>query len=123
MFKFFVILPHQKSLMPAASTYSPLTPRKPADCLRKNTRRYSRYAEPHSVQPLKGLREPRTVSVSYPTSVPAGQGGRGATLSYRASSPGGESLPFGIEENPSVTSALTANYSLLTANSSYSSLR
>ncbi|MBO6080544.1 MAG: hypothetical protein J6P54_06240, partial [Bacteroidales bacterium] len=42
-------------------------------------------------------------SVSYRASVPAGQGGRGATLSYRASSPGGETWSFPIEGNLSVT--------------------
>ena len=83
------------------------------------TRRYARYAEAHPVQPLKGLWEPRAASVSYRASVPAGHAGCEVATSYRALSPGGESLPCGIEENPSVTSALTANYSLLTANSSY----
>ena len=106
--------------MPTTLTYSP-GPHAPATARTQlvPTRRYARYAETHPVPPLKGLRETRASSVSYRASVPAGQGGRGATLSYRASSPDGESLPFGIEENPSVTSAPTANYSLLTANWTY----
>ena len=79
----------------------------------------ARYAEIPPVQPLKGHRETRASSVSYRASVPAGHAGCGLALSYRASSPDGESLPFVIEGNPSVTSAPTANYSLLTANWTY----
>ena len=82
-------------------------------------RRYARYAEIYPLQPLKGHQKPCAASVSYRASVPSGHAGCGLALSYRASSPDGESLPFGIEENPSVTSAPTANYSLLTADWTY----
>ena len=66
--------------MPAMRTYNPLTPQNPAESLRTNTCRYARYAETHPVQPLKGLREPRTVSVSYRALPPYG-----ATLPFRIS--------------------------------------
>ena len=62
-----------KNLMPATRTYSPLTPQNPAESLQTNTCRYARYAETHPVQPLKGLREPRTASVSYRASSPYGE--------------------------------------------------
>ena len=69
--------------MPATPSYSPLPPQTHAECLRTNT---CRYAETHTVPPLKGLREPRAVSASY-----------------RASSPYGETLSFEIKGRPSIT--------------------
>ena len=108
-----------KNLMPATRTYSPLTPQNPAESLQTNTCRYARYAETHPVQPLKGLREPRTASVSYRASVPAGHGGRGVASSYRASSPYGETLPSEIKGNPSALPQPTPNSQLLTPNWSY----
>ena len=54
------------------------------------------------VQPLKGLGEPRAASVSY-----------------RASSPTGENLPFRITATHPTVLRPTANYSLLTANWSF----
>jgi len=104
--------------MPATLTYSPLLPQKPADCLRKNTRRYAQYAETHPVQPLKGLRETRAAYVSYRAFVPAGHAGCGLALSYRALAPGGAGFCYRICTGTS-ESRLTAHYSLLTANSSY----
>ena len=62
-----------------------------------------RFSVPCPVQPLKGLRGTCADTVFYRAVVPAGHGGRGATLSYRALSPDGESLSFPIEGNPSVT--------------------
>ena len=59
--------------MPATLTYSPPTPQNSAECLRTNTRRYARYAEPHPVPPLKGHRETRTASVSYRALSPDGE--------------------------------------------------
>ena len=104
--------------MPATLTYSPLLPQKPADCLRKNTRRYAQYAETHPVQPLKGLRETRAAYVSYRAFVPAGHAGCGLALSYRALAPGGAGFCYRICTGTS-ESRLTAHYSLLTANSTY----
>ena len=71
--------------MPATLTYNPLTPQKSAEFLRPYPRRYARYAEIHTVPPLKGLGEPRAASGSY-----------------RALAPGGETLPCGIKGDPSV---------------------
>ena len=92
MYNFFVSSPLKK-LMPTTPTYSPLIPQNSAEFLRAFPCRYARYAETHLVQPLKGLRETRAASVSYRASVPAGHDGCGLALSYRASSPGGETLP------------------------------
>ena len=105
-----------KNSMSNTRTYSPVR-HVPATAVTQlaTTRRCAQYAEIYPLQPLKGHQKPRAASVSYPASVPSGHAGCGLALSYRASSPDGESLPFGIEENPSVTSAPTANYSLLTA--------
>ena len=62
--------------------------------------RYARYAEPHPVPSLKGLWETRTASVSY-----------------RALAPVEDGLPSGMEGRHSDAAQPTANYSLLTANS------
>ncbi|MBR6174386.1 MAG: hypothetical protein IKQ52_02195, partial [Bacteroidales bacterium] len=67
--------------------------------------------------PLKGLPGTRATDVSYRASVPAGHAGRGVALSYRALAPGGAGfyrICTGTSE-----SRLTAHYSLLTANSTY----
>ena len=87
--------------MPATLTYSPLLPQKPADCLRKNTRRYAQYAATHPVQPLKGLPGTRATDISYRALAPVGAG-----FCYQICTGTSESRP-------------TAHYSLLTANSSY----
>ena len=70
------------------------------------------------LQPLKGLQKPRATDVSYRASVPAGHAGRGVALSYRALAPGGAGFCYRICTGTS-ESRLTAHYSLLTANSSY----
>ena len=93
--------------MPATLTYSPLTLQNPADVIRADTCDTWRHptvpSTAHSpVPPLKGLRETRATSVSY-----------------RALAPHGATLPFGISATHSVVPQQTANYSLLTANSSY----
>ena len=98
---------------------SPLIPQNSAECLRTNTRRYLRYAEPHPVPPLKGHQKPRAASVSYRASVPAGHGGHGVSPSYRALSTYGETLPFGTKGSPSASPTPTAHCSLITAHSSY----
>jgi len=75
------------------------------------------YAATHPVPPLKGLPGTRATDVSYRASVPAGHAGRGVALSYRALAPGGAGfyrICTGTSE-----SRLTAHYSLLTANSTY----
>ena len=51
--------------------------------------------------------------------VPAGHGGRRVSPSYRALAPNGDRLPSGIEGCHSDVPQPTANYSLLTANSSF----
>jgi len=55
----------------------------------------------------------------YRASAPVGHGSHGVSPSYRALAPNGAGLPSGIEERRSEVPASTANYSLLTANSSY----
>lgn len=69
------------------------------------------------IQPLKGLGEPRTVSVSYLAFVPAGHASCGVALSYRASSPYGETLPSRIKGSLFVLPQQTPNSQLLTLNS------
>ncbi len=73
------------------------------------------------VQPLKGLRETLTASVSYRASVPAGHAYCEVALSYRAPSPYGESLPFGIKGSTSVflTPQITIHYLLITTHWSF----
>ena len=71
------------------------------------------------VPPQKGLRETPTDTDFYRASVPAGHDGRGVSLSYRAFAPRGAGLPSGIEWHHSDAPQPTANYSLLTANSSF----
>ena len=90
--------------MPATPTYSPIL-HAPATAGTRLApmRRYARYAETHPVQPLKGHQKPRIASVSYRASVPAGHAGCGLALSYRSSSPDGETWIFPIEGNLSVT--------------------
>ena len=88
-----------------------------AEFLRPYPCRHVRYAAIHLVQPLKGPHETRATDVSYRASVPAGHAGRGVALSYRALAPGGAGfyrICTGTSE-----SRLTAHYSLLTANSTY----
>ncbi len=106
-------------------TYRPV-PYVPAPRLRdadgsmcQASRRSAGHAATHPVQPLKGLPETRATDVSYRASVPAGHGGRGVAPSYRALAPGGAGLPSGIEGRRSDAARPTANYSLLTAHSSY----
>ena len=98
---------------------SPLIPQNSAECLRTNTRRYLRYAEPHPVPPLKGHQKPRAASVSYRASVPAGHGGHGVSPSYRALSTYGETLPFGTKGSPSASPTPTDHCSLITVHWSY----
>ncbi len=107
-----------KNLMPATRTYSPLTPQNPAESLQTNTCRSAGHAAIHPVQPLKGLPGTRATDVSYRASVPAGHAGRGVALSYRALAPSGAGFCYRICTGTS-ESRLTANFSLLTANSSY----
>jgi len=80
---------------------------------------YARHAETHPVPPLQGLWGTHPVAISYRASVPAGHGGRGVAPFYRALAPHGAGLPSGIEGCRSDVPQPTANYSLLTANSSY----
>ena len=87
--------------MPATLTYRPLTPQNPAEFLRPYPSIYARYAEIHSVQPLKGL-----------------PGTRATDVSNRASVPGGAGTGHRICTGASV-SRRTAHYSLLTANSTF----
>ena len=83
----FYVFSTIKKPMPATFTYSPLNPQNSAECLRTNTRRYARYAETRPLQPLKGLRETLTASVSYRASVPAGHAYCEVAPSHRALSP------------------------------------
>ena len=108
--------------MPATPTYSPIS-HAPATARTQlaPTHRYARYAEIHPSPPMKGLRGTRTASVFYRASVPAGHGGHGMSPSYRALAPHGAGLASGIEGHRSVIPQSTANYSLLTANSSLAS--
>ena len=89
--------------MPATPTYSPVFPI-PATARTQlaPTCRYAKYAETRPLQPLKGLLETLTASVSYRASVPAGHAGGGVASSYRALSPYGETLSFEIKGSPSV---------------------
>ena len=105
--------------MTATLPYSPLIPQNPAECLRTNTCRYARYAEIHPSPPLKGLRGTRSASVSYRASVPAGHGCSGMSPSYRALAPVGAGLPSGNKGCRSDHPQPTANYSLLTAHSTF----
>ena len=105
-------------------TYRPV-PHVPAPCLqdangsiRQAPRRFAGYAAIHPVQPMKGLPGTRATDVSYRASVPAGHAGRGVALSYRALAPGGAGFCYRICAGTS-ESRPTANYSLLTANSTY----
>ena len=102
--------------MPATPTYSPLPLQTQADCLQPYTCRYARYAEINPVQPLKGLRETRAVSVSYLASVPAGHGGCGIALFYRALAPHGATLPFRITTTHSVVPQFILNSEILILN-------
>ena len=86
--------------------------------MRQAPRRSAGHAATHPVQPLKGLPGTRAAFVSYRASVPAGHAGRGVALSYRALAPGGAGFCYRICTGASV-SRLTAHYSLLTANSTY----
>ena len=86
--------------------------------MRQAPRRSAGHAATHPVPPLKGLQEPRTASVSYRASVPAGHAGRGVALSYRALAPGGAGTGRRVCTGTS-ESRPTAHYSLLTANSTY----
>ncbi len=86
--------------MHASLTYRPLPPQNPAEFLRPYPSIYARYEEIHSVQPLKGLRNPR------------------AAISYRALAPDGAGFCCRICTGTS-ESHPTAHYSLLTANSTY----
>ena len=106
--------------MPASLTYSPV-PHAPTTARTQlaPTRRYARYAEIHPSPPLQGLRGTRAATVSYRASVPAGHGSHGVAPSYRALAPHGAGLASGIEGHRSDAARPTANYSLLTANSSY----
>ncbi len=82
-------------------TYSPLTLQNPANFLRADTCDTQRYvAAPHP-SPLKGLPGTRATDVSYRALAPGGAG-----ICYRICTGTSESRP-------------TANYSLLTANSTY----
>jgi RHS repeat-associated protein len=106
--------------MPATATYNPLTSQNLAYVIRADTRDTRRFADaPRPSPPLKGLRETRAATVSYRASVPAGHGGRGVAPFYRALAPHGAGLPSGIEGRRSDVPQPTANYSLLTANSSF----
>ena len=80
--------------------------------------RYARSAATHTVPPLKGLPGTRATDVSYRASVPAGHAGRGVALSYWALAPGGAGFCCRICTGTS-KSRPTANFSLLTANSTY----
>ena len=94
--------------------YRPHASQIPADLIRADTRDTRR----HVPSPLKGLPGTRATDVSYRASVPAGHGGRGVPLTYRALAPGGAGFCCRICTGTS-KSRLTANYSLLTANSYY----
>ena len=80
--------------LPTTPTYSPV-PHAPATAGTQSAPawRYAQYAEPHPVQPLKGLRITRTASVSY-----------------HALSAYGESLPFRITATHPVVSQSIMNY-------------
>lgn len=106
----------QKPAMPATPTYSPLTPQNSAKHLQPYTRKYMRYAEVNPVQPLKGLRETRAVSVSYLASVPAGHGGRGIALFYRALARYGANMPFRITATHPVVPQFILNSEFLILN-------
>ena len=118
MLHYFISLlcPPSKIAMPATLTYSPVL-YAPATARTQlaTRRRYAQYAETHTVQPLKGLRETHAASVSYRASVPAGHGGRRMSPSCRASSPDGATLPFRITATHSIVPQPTANCYLLTA--------
>ena len=88
--------------MPTTPTYSPV-PHAPATAGTQSAPawRYAQYAEPHPVQPLKGLPGTRATDVSYRALAPGGAG-----FCYRICTGTSESRP-------------TAHYSLLTANSTY----
>ncbi len=98
--------------MPAIPTYS-LISYAPATARTQlaTTCRHARYAETRPVQPLKGLRETRAASVSYRASVPAGHDGCGLALSYRASSPDGETQPVPAQALSNRSSASTQFFS------------
>ncbi len=107
---------HDRTYRPVP--YAPAPRLRDADgSMRQAPRRSAGHAATHPVQPLKGLPGTRATDVSYRASVPAGHAGRGVALSYRALAPGGAGfyrICTGTSE-----SRLTANYSLLTANSTY----
>ena len=105
--------------MPATLTYYPI-PHAPTTARTQlaPTRRYARYAEIHPSPPLQGLRGTHPAADFYQASVPAGHGGRGVAPSYRALAPGGAGFCYRICTGTS-ESRLTAHYSLLTANSTY----
>ena len=89
--------------MPATLTYGPVPfVLATARTQLATRRRHARCAETHPVPPLKGLGEPCAASVSY-----------------RALFPDWEPLPSEIKGGLFVLSQPTANYSLLTANSSF----
>ncbi len=69
---------------------------------------------PNSLQTVRTFVETR----DYRAIVPPGHGGRGVPLTYRALAPGGAGFCYRICTGTS-ESRLTAHYSLLTANSSY----
>ena len=88
-----------KKPMPATLTYSPPTSQNPMEILRADTRDTRR-----PMNPLTGI-------------CPTHRTPRG----YRHASPHGAGLPSGIEGRRSDAARPTANYSLLTANSSFAS--
>ena len=106
--------------MPATPTYSPFFHAlATARTQLATTCRYARYAEIRPVQPLKGLWETRASSVSYRASVPAGHGGRGVVLTYRALAPHGATLPCEIVGSPSVLPQPILNSEFLILNWTY----
>jgi len=88
----------------------------PAECLYTFPRKYARYANPHPVQPLKGLGETRAAAVSYRASVPAGHAGCWLAMFHRALSPYGEILPSVTAGSPSVRISSAATSIRLNAN-------
>ena len=108
---------HDRTYRPAHPVPAPRL-RDADGSIRQAPRRSAGYAATHPVQPLKGLPGTRATDVSYRASVPAGHAGRGVALSYRALAPGGAGFCCRICAGTS-ESRLTAHYSLLTANSSY----
>jgi len=106
--------------MSTTATYNPLTSQNLAYVIRVDTRDTRRYlAAPRPSPPLQGLRGTHPAADFYQASVPAGHGSHGVAPSYRALAPHGAGLASGIEGHRSDAARPTANYSLLTANSSY----